>query len=942
MKPIILYIITFFLFNTANAQDEKKKLQTLMNKAYSFHYINRDSAYFYYTKVLELAKKNNDIDNVLTVYTSLIDVSNKNYDLKKYKDFLFQYEQFLKNDKRLNTYESKSRAFFENYLLLDKAIYYYKIKNYPIAQKQFESLHNKLKKYANEELQTNDIYFLTSTYSYLAIINKKTSKLDRASSIYEENLDFILQHKDSLSDWKSRLANTQKLLALVKTAKGSFEEANQLLLETQQFYLAKANNPQFRNNLLSSFVALAKNALNQKRYQSAIAYLDNSKNYYKYKENSFIMDFNLIYGDAYLGLKKYAQALSYYEDNLAFLKVKHIGKKHQDIARTNMKIAHLYELQNQFVVSLDFYQKALMQLDESFKSMQILDNPKPEKVSSKLLLLDILKEKLAVLLSVYKTNDTFSYLLAAQQVAYTLVATLDFLRPEFESKLDKRFLIEKAYPSIQKMLTVSYLLYDKTKEEKYIDDAFYFVEKSKSILLLEASRITEATKYGAVPKEILEKEQYYRAKITFYEHQIFKNNIDNGQKDSLTRIKNNYYSFIKTIDQNYPKYYDLKYNQYVVSANDIQHNLEQKQAIISYLVAENRLYAILIAKTNKVFFELPYSKKIQLKIKEIYQKSAQLNIEDNTIYHNSNEIYQAVLAPILKATKATKLVVFKDDLLNYIPYDALVTSVKTTTFLINKYTISYDNSATLWQEHQEKIQRKKKNKLLAFAPSFQTSYFNQLRHNKDEVVAIASLFKNKTFLDETASLAVFKKYSTSYNLLHLATHAVVNDANPDYSYLAFSNSSKNENLLYVKDLYNYQINADLVVLSACETGLGKLQKGEGMLSLARAFNYAGATALVTTLWKIDDESTSQIMIDFYQNLKKGLAKDEALRQAKLSYLNQNKTDAILRHPYYWSGVNLVGDARPITKKTTYQSYWLFILIVIPVLFFRKKLLQFLK
>jgi CHAT domain-containing protein len=380
----------------------------------------------------------------------------------------------------------------------------------------------------------------------------------------------------------------------------------------------------------------------------------------------------------------------------------------------------------------------------------------------------------------------------------------------------------------------------------------------------------------------------------------------------------------------------------VVSANDIQRGLEQKQAIISYLVAENKLYAILITKTNKVFFEFPYSKNLQLKIKEIHQKSAQINIEDKTIYTSSNQIFQAVLAPILKETKATKLIVFKDDLLNYIPYDALVTSVENTAFLIDEYTVSYDNSATLWQEHQQKIQGKKKNKLLAFAPSFQPSYFNQLRHNKDEVVAIAKLFKNKTFLDETANIEMFKKHSTNYNLLHLATHAVANDANPDYSYLAFSNSSENENLLYVKDLYNYQINADLVVLSACETGVGKLQKGEGMLSLARAFNYAGVTALVTTLWKIDDESTSQIMIDFYQNLKNGQAKDEALRQAKLSYLNQNKTDEILRHPYYWSGVNLVGDARPITKKSTYQSYWLFILIVIPIFFFRKKLIQFLK
>ena len=116
----------------------------------------------------------------------------------------------------------------------------------------------------------------------------------------------------------------------------------------------------------------------------------------------------------------------------------------------------------------------------------------------------------------------------------------------------------------------------------------------------------------------------------------------------------------------------------------------------------------------------------------------------------------------------------------------------------------------------------------------------------------------------------------------------------------------------------------MVTLSACQTGFGKLQKGEGMLSLARAFNYAGVPSIVTTLWKINDQSTSEIMKFFYKNLSDGLSKKEALRQAKLSYLNAND-DALLRHPYYWSGIVMTGNTMPL--KTTNYVFWAISILV---------------
>jgi len=124
------------------------------------------------------------------------------------------------------------------------------------------------------------------------------------------------------------------------------------------------------------------------------------------------------------------------------------------------------------------------------------------------------------------------------------------------------------------------------------------------------------------------------------------------------------------------------------------------------------------------------------------------------------------------------------------------------------------------------------------------------------------------------------------------------------------------------------LTTDLVTLSACQTGLGKLQKGEGMLSLAKGFSYAGAKSLVTTLWKINDQTTSELMQEFYKNLDDGMPKDKALREAKLAYL-KTADDDLLTHPYFWSGFMISGDVAPLTSNNS-NLWWLF-LLVIPVL-----------
>lgn len=165
-------------------------------------------------------------------------------------------------------------------------------------------------------------------------------------------------------------------------------------------------------------------------------------------------------------------------------------------------------------------------------------------------------------------------------------------------------------------------------------------------------------------------------------------------------------------------------------------------------------------------------------------------------------------------------------------------------------------------------------------------------------------------------LAEFLRAAPEYRILHLATHGKADDRLGDYAWLAFAvpGSPGRFEPLFARDIYDLRLNAELVVLSACQTGTGRLRRGEGIISLARAFARAGARSLLTTLWSVSDSPTQTITTGFHQYLAGQAApKDKALQQAKLDYLAGSRGSGNLAHPYYWAGFLLVGDARALSR-----------------------------
>jgi CHAT domain-containing protein len=310
---------------------------------------------------------------------------------------------------------------------------------------------------------------------------------------------------------------------------------------------------------------------------------------------------------------------------------------------------------------------------------------------------------------------------------------------------------------------------------------------------------------------------------------------------------------------------------------------------------------------------------------------------------SARKLYRVLLEPFKNEISGKDLIIVPDGQLLYIPFDVLLSNepvnkgldFRSLPYLIKGHAINYSPSATILFGRKEKHEQQSVD-LAAFAPTYDKNYKykNLVYGNKDsvmtlfpipgaleEVKRVSKIYKGKVLIGAMASESMFKREAPNYNILHLSAHTIIDNVNPMYSKLVFSPNidKKEDGLLNTYELFNMNLHAELAILSACNTGSGKLQAGEGILSIARGFFYAGVPSVVMTLWSVEDNSSSELMELFYKHLTEGLPKDEALRRAKLDYLKQS--DQLTAFPYFWAGYVNIGDNSPLEiSKNKYLSY----------------------
>jgi CHAT domain-containing protein len=317
----------------------------------------------------------------------------------------------------------------------------------------------------------------------------------------------------------------------------------------------------------------------------------------------------------------------------------------------------------------------------------------------------------------------------------------------------------------------------------------------------------------------------------------------------------------------------------------------------------------------------------------------------------STRLYDILLASVLPELRAStnKLIIIPHGTLAYVPFEILpVSSIsnkeldyKNYPYLLKDYSINYAFSAYSWAQ-DEKQRYPWKAEFAGFAPSYGSEFLasvrgldsftdyrgeiGNLKYTSEEIESAARHFRGTTFAGREATEHVFKNEAGKFRVLHLAMHAVADAVHPMESKLIFAVAADSieDGFLNAYELYNMKLHADLAVLSACNTGFGVLRKGEGVMSLSRAFSYAGCKNLVMSLWKTDDKSTAEIMALFYSHLDKGLMIDEALRLAKLDYLAS--ADPLRAHPYFWAAFVANGPMEAVQSSSTYRNILLWLLM----------------
>lgn len=351
---------------------------------------------------------------------------------------------------------------------------------------------------------------------------------------------------------------------------------------------------------------------------------------------------------------------------------------------------------------------------------------------------------------------------------------------------------------------------------------------------------------------------------------------------------------------------------------DIQQVMEsvaKDETIIKYYTLSDEVFAVFL-RSNAIEI---------IKIGKAAQLKQQVEILLSSI-KTIRQDYVAAAALLFEnlslVTDSKKLIVIPDGFLNYLPFELLYDN-NNTQFLLQRQVLSYDYSLPIWLFNRNNSIQVENKKLIAFSPDYNYHSNNEkriglsdLKFAKTEAKAVAALFEGTCYSSASATKQQFLNAIDEYGLFHFSMHSLLNESDFNQSCLVFANNEK----LYFSELYGMNFPAKMAVLSACDAGNGTLKSGEGVMSISRALAYAGVQSSVYSLWQVPDKETSEIVVLFYEHLKKGQSKDEALSNAKRIFVKKNP---LKQHPYYWAGFVVNGNMSPIVS--TY-NWWMYSLV----------------
>ena len=774
--------------------------------------------------------------------------------------------------KRLISSKDEQVAFV--FLQCNKAYYLKGINNVKEAIIIYEDAW---KRYSNKNLSGYDIIdFCLKPLGELYTVSKDYKN---AENIIKQYIFLAEKNRDS----KQKIAGIINL-SVVYNNIGSHNTAIEILKNALKSSQVDLNQKlKLQNNLALNLMAAS-------RFEEAQIILD------KNEEAESSIQINLYKNISQLAALKgdFEKAKIYFE------KAKNLFFKQKEISAR--MLAKLYVAETRFLLTSKTPNKALKSLRKAIQTLlpNFKDNglPTKEMLYAENTFIDIF-DLLGDIQINYK-NALESYDLSFY-VAEILSDNISYQATKILNQIDNRKRSEKCI----RLLYENYLV---TGDEQIFKAAFLYAEKSKASVLKEM--VQKKSLLHLYPNDdLLIKEQELSQKQervinTLINGQLNKTKafVLNDLSNQLTAISIQLKSVKNEISKKHPSA-DKRF----ISIDSLQNLLGKDKAIlVEYFYGNKDIYQFKINSDKISFFKIEFSDDVKILSTSFVNLFNNASAINNDIKNYTNQAFKLYKSLHLSETfNAENLIIIPDGMLNFVPFESLLTEKTDLTnfskmpFLIKNKNVVYNSSAAFYMNKQKSIGNEK---LLGVFPVFKNT--NQhLSYSVDEAKSVKKETNSTLFMHENATKSNFIEMVSDYGFIHLSTHA--NSGN----YTNPASISFYDQPMLLNELYSLDLNPHLVVLSACETGVGKLEKGEGAMSIARGFQYAGAQNILFTLWRINDKSTSKLMQLFYQNYNNHKSIHKANRESKLDYLEDETISNLKKSPYYWSAFVYYGTLK---------------------------------
>ena len=860
----------------------------------------KKTAINYYQEALKLEEQLGNINLKATIFNELgllyLEIGETKESLKYYDQALNLHRQENKPERVafvLNSMASIYNILGENQQALDTYNQALQIQT-QIQDKIGEG--NTLIYIANVYFSLGDYQRSLETYNQALLIFRKIG--DRTNQII--TLDKITNVYKYLGDYPQALAFNKQALTLVQEMK----------------------NPQQEISILSTLVRLNEEL---KNYQLALINAQKIVEIGKKIDNLFLTGTGLVQtGRIYLALGENEKALTVINQGIALF------NQAKNPFATSLALDNLgkvYQALNQNENAINAYNQALK------LKQNIGDLP---GVAHTIYSIAFMERK----------RGNLTQALTQIESALTIIESL-------RTKVGSQELRTSFFASVQKYyefyINLLMELHKENPKLGYNIKALIASEKSRARSLIDLLNEARADIRTGVDPQLLLEEKELQQKINLLSEKQIKLLSGNYEEKQLNEVKQEINTLLNKYEQlqvkiriTSPKYAALTQTP-SLSLKEIQTQLiDDNTLILEYSLGEEKSYLWLISKNSIDSYELPKREQIEAKVKDFRQQITNSSTSKQKFTQVSTKLSEIILAPVAEKLGNKRLLIVSDGGLNYVPFGALILSEKEQLPLLAKNEIiNLPSLTTLDILRQENKGKKPPSKTLAVIadPVFSNDDERLDKNNKlkpslpvelarvsreeginlerlpgsrqeaQNILKFVPKNQQKQAFDFEANINTAKSSELNeYKIIHFATHGIMNSQNPELSGIVlslFDQQNKPQNgFLRLRDIYNLNLSAELVVLSACQTGLGKEIKGEGLIGLTRGFMYAGSPRVIVSLWSVDDAATAELMSKFYQKmLKEGLKPGAALRAAQLELLQQQKWQL----PYYWGAFILQGE-----------------------------------